>query len=967
MADKKPIDLYREYVRDMRRREDAERIRQEFDAQHDAHQATHLYGEESDLARPRSVFVRPPSIKFAGRLRTYVSCAEPEMYQFAEDAKHKARHAYLRGLRSWTHEYTIDIVNVKIRIRGRVCLIEITPIDAFYFEFASSANPIKRDLIVGGGGGFSFERYNGVIVGVDVRMMDNAMSVTPRINKQRRTPNGADASLIQRAYMVDLYNEPVAYRNPVHRFGRTRYPDTLMESWAPNNPHTGIHTRGLGLLPGAGVSEMRLPLATHTLRDIDFDVPFERNHNKDPIQDAYIRINADWPRANGVQVVKHDKYGSREFAIYVDAFNQFHVFPTAAIEPLSATNPYDQNVATKYVQRLVPVFPAWCFVQSQMLSTFWAADPSGTGAYVDLPEPDWQFHPEGTRAASIIYERVPYVYDTPKFTTGDGATAPKPFTQADFDTFAAGLGVQGRHQVTLAGGYHEQRYFVAPGVIEVTIQITLTGDLLENYTAEIFVREVRRPTTTPYCALYVGYIWYDVPFGAKVVKDDKGNIIKDERIAKIGQFVAYDVERWTSGTTLANAKISRIMSVKDLDTGVELFTCPAGPLFGIDVKSLSFVMQTWNATTTKREMPRKFGDPAGTSKNADWRTFQFGMWVVIGGKPKEILWPATMPDDAKRYVTDLGLMTIGPLTWRQKQNTLAFDDPTWHLVALNDPTDWTTGNWGLYRDAYLQNVMQSIGGSHPYPPDAPAIERTLEADYWSYYIGLHVFYTATPKWGWYTYADEICNCVANGGDSTFYVHPSGTWAFWNNQNVYIPKGQPTNGDGDVVDYLPGFDEDVKTIEHVIFDRVHFEMRNDHRVLGHHDTTFLKLYNKAVEKGQKEKTLEDGIETIGDADLRATFDKDIYPYAQSPFPDLQFLKLKATWDGRSYWFLETGIQGGPYYLMSNPSPQQGGMVGLTFNVPWSDNSDYFAGNFIFPALQDPHIRFCNPIVIQTVNA
>lgn len=732
---------FADFLRDRRGSDNAERVRREYMDLHDRQAAEFEYAQDqSDEVIPREPAVRPPAFRNTSRLLVYVSCTDPDLYIFADGAKGKARQAYQQGQRNWSHEYTIDIVNVKITLRNRLVLITIVPIDEFEFEFACTANPIKEDIIVGGSGAFSFERYNGVMVGSHVSVEQNAMHVSSEIRGHKRTPNGADTSIIGRAYMVSMFNEPVAYRNPVKRFGRTRYPDTLMESFAPGHPHTGVHLRSVGLKPGAGDSEQRQPLAQHELRDIDFDVPFETNHNLDKIQDTYIQINADWPRACGVQMVKSALHGTREFAIYVDAFNQFHIFPTAAIEPPDPANPYAQNVNSTFVTRVVPVLPAWCYKQAVKVSDYWASTPDNGKADVDFPEPDWQFHPEGTRAASIFYERLPYVYDTAKFTTGDGLTAPNPFTQAEFDTFAAGLGVQGRHQVTFASGYNEARYFVAPGVIEVTVNIELTGDLLDSYTATLDVREVRRPTTTPYCSLYVGYVWYDVPFGAKVTKDTLGNITKDERVGKIGQFVSFDMERWTSGTVISNARTYRMLSIKDLDTGAELFTCPAGPILGIDIKSLSFAMQVWNAQLTTRIMPRKFNDPAPTNTvAADWRTFQFGVWCVVGTTPKEILWPNTLPIAERQFAADLGFMQWTPTKSRDLINSLLHDDPTWHLVPLNDSTDWSTGNWGAYRDAYLNSVTQNIGGTHPYPADTPAIERTLEVDYWSYYIGLHVF------------------------------------------------------------------------------------------------------------------------------------------------------------------------------------------------------------------------------------
>jgi hypothetical protein len=128
-----------------------------------------------------------------------------------------------------------------------------------------------------------------------------------------------------------------------------KYPSVLYESWAPNHPHTGVFLRAYnnGGNGSAGHSH-RGSLEAFTGRDIGFDVPYMDSQGKSAVRAAFIRGDADWPRAAGVQTVTDTTHGNREFAIYVDALNQFYVFPTSQIQPVDHET---QNVDALYVKK----------------------------------------------------------------------------------------------------------------------------------------------------------------------------------------------------------------------------------------------------------------------------------------------------------------------------------------------------------------------------------------------------------------------------------------------------------------------------------------------------------------------------------------------------------------------------------------------------------------------------------------
>ena len=208
-----------------------------------------------------------------------------------------------------------------------------------------------------------------------------------------------------------------------------------------------------------------------------------------------------------------------------------------------------------------------------------------------------------------------YSYDSALFDGPLSVGAGDPFTFAEFSAFITQLGVQGRHQATVASGYNELRFHIAPGIIEVKIEITTTGTQPWDFEASATVREIRRPTTSKYCPMYVGYVWHDVPFGAVVKKDENDKIIKDERIAKIGDLVSMDVERYydaDQANPFDNSTSYSIFSFKRIEiedgtevkTETEILTAPAAPVLAVDLTTLSYVQLLQRNQYSTKYMPR---------------------------------------------------------------------------------------------------------------------------------------------------------------------------------------------------------------------------------------------------------------------------------------------------------------------------------------------------------------------------
>lgn len=846
-------------------------------------------------------------------------------------------------------KFMVDGYTIEVQQAPPFQYVRITE-EGVYFEFATSANPIVTGTVTQGA--IDFEAYTGCVIGVSA----SKSGVNAKVLKKRRsTETGSDVSAIERGYQVDLITEPVAYPQRVAN-GPTRwhYPTALYESYAPGNPYSGVHTRNSQSYAGVAVdSTTNNPWeATRNVgtmfdqvqRDIAYDVPFEQGQKRQPVKNAYIKGAADWPRANGLQVVTDPTYGSREFAIYVDTFNQFAIFPTSQITAVSGLT---QNVDELYVQRLAPALPAWAFVPPALFKDTFASDPTAfiDNNPVDAPELDWKFNHLGTKCASIVYEREPYNNDTTYWAIDPHAT--HPFNATRFNTRRSFMGVQARHGTQVSPGYNEQRYFVAPGAIEFTITITLTGPNPEDYSASMStVREVLRPTTSERAPLLVGYVWYD------------------NDLASAGDFVAVLAEHWGNASTAPDVLSTNILTVRNLDTDDELVSWPmpgdfhlnqvGATIMSADLRTLSFALQVqWLEQATRASVPKKVSAGGGVGDVA-WNYFHFAVAIVYQGEIIDWIYPDSMAAGTKTALND-GMIVSG----RAVINALVLGDANWALVPLNQSLGGFAADTGFtgYRDYWAYGAGYKATPVLR-PVDADDIEA-LWNGIWKAGLGTgegneHLWLCTTPKWGWHCYESVAQMALRLAVDTTFYMHPNGTWAFWNNAWIYNPQGtiDPVGASWDDYNTLDYFDE--TQLEHVIFDKVSFAFINANETVTRRGSTFLVLYNSAVTKGIDSDTLEAGIETIAPVDLRATFSKGSKTDSGSTF-----LNLQADWDGVSYWYWEYLVQSLGTTLAQ--APGWGKICGINFNQPWGVDSD------LVDRATSPcsllHVRFANPSLIN----
>lgn len=915
------------------------------------------------------------------RLRCFITLTDLFLGTFVHSAQSRARAAYLSGTRHWHQQYMIDVADVSVTLKGRTVHIIIKPADQFYFEYATSGYPVLTDTVTQGG--VDYTSYKGCMVGVNVALRNGALVTSPHILNNKRDTNGAHLSLVERGYQIQLIHEPVAYPQSTFKYGRVRALKTVYEAYAPPHAWSGVLLRTTDIpLSTFSVPQSMGPNSTYTSRDIGYDVPYMDGDKSDPVRIAYIKDTADWPRANGRQLVEDDDFGSREFAIYVDAFNQFAVFPTAGITALNPADPYAQNVPEFLVRRLEPELPAWCYVPSTKAKDYWASNPNTLEWAVDEPETEWKFNHLGTKAVAILFEREAYSFDSTYWAVDPSAT--QEFDATDFAALSSWMGVFSNYTESFAPyTYNPTRYFIAPGVIEVEIEIELTGPNLEDYVAKLKVRTVRQASVDEdksRWAMAVGYVWYDIPKNKHLGRN-----------VKAGELVALDVEYWVHpmGTNGDATERQIIYSIRSLEKVDELFSLVGMPLLALDLTTLSMVGRLDIYTQEYR-----FSGGA----NVGYNIRHSGALIIHNGVGKEILYPETMSPDLKpqfeQYLNTSGRDVLKALDvasggqWRYVPVTTPYDGWTSSFTDYRDW--WARQDWYWYDEwyAFIDPDLDGGGkvrfktGTHSFPADGDDTETWLNA------LGgdfRPLFFCDSPRWGWHQYTNLMAGFMLLSSQTTFYTHPNGTYVFWCDGWVYDKNGMPwdfTNGIGPgasgniamsplytyMKNTLSAYDP--TKIEHVIFDRVHFEVRSGGKALATKNTTLRELYNKAVEIGKAAETLEDpdNFKPIELKDMRATFTKEIGDDVDA---EHQFLDLKVTWHGRDYWSRESAYS---YFYGSTAYPPLYGTAGnfnnLNLYANWRSHSFNTAGSgSLVPGTTEGrlpsqwHVRFANALIIM----
>lgn len=849
----------------------------------------------------------------------------------------------------FSQTYMIEDAVINVRQIGKQQFLEITAgVGVAYFEFFTTGFPLSL--------GANPPLYNCECVGTTITAKGGVAKASPNLLGGKHDPYGANLSAVKRMQQGELLDEPVHYPGPQNPITKG-WPRALYQAYAPTHSHSGVYTRAYacGSLPlsSLGIPSPHVSMAE---RDKGYDMPWVDGTGKDPVRTAYLNNEADWPRRSGVQKVVDPVWGTREFAIYVDAFDQVSVFPTSQIGPQSGTT---QNVDPLYVKYARVPFPAWVYAKTQRYMDWAAANPGSTDDRVDFPEIDWRMHPDGTKMCAVVHERAEAVFDSGFFATyatDTGTLGPVTYFPDDstmYDLKWQLMGWPEQNMNAWPSVSTDKWYHVAPGLLEVEIRITLTGTNLYDYDLVLVPFEVRRPTTSQYCGLMAGYVWHDV--GKKGVT------------AKRGDLCVLDIELYGNNTALRTAQL---WSVKNITKNTEIMTFGAcsfdsvttvGPgkmlndetfLLAANMETLSFV--------TRPAYIEVGSDPSPYAHS----TFiqHWGVGVYVMGKYQTTLYPTTMVQAAQDLITE----TMQDADARLRMSNQI---PDLQLMPLNDLRGWGDADLDNLREYYLSDYSAPTGtyagpvnplnnineietkGHCYYGPQVKSTPSTYASNWYNSLMcaggrirPFGIFYLTEPRPGWYLYASQAMTKMYNTGHTTFFSYPNGSWAlfdqtfFYNSNPIQDPYIVGMKIYGSTISDL-----NTTKVEHCIFDKIFIKVGD--KSPAYLSTTFLKLYNDAVTKLLGSKTqLEDGTRLMATdySDFRAKVTKSalVDPYDAT----ISYAQLDIDWGGVVKSVHDTGFyDGGKDSSVGYDSIPTGKTTNFSLQLPMDDGEPMMLGS------------------------
>lgn len=886
----------------------------------------------------------------------------------------------------FSQTFIIDDAKVHVRKVGDDEYIDIEMQGGFYFEFQTSGNPPLTTIVNDPAQGPLYT-YNAITIATDVTTKEGAVNIAPYVRLNGRSAYGN--SLNNRSLQVQLIDESV--KNPTQSKGlRTsqKHTKSLYESYAARHSHTGTGYRNTTLhyAPFQWVPETGNSL-THTERDVGYDEQWAFGDKKSPVITStyYTHLSADWPRHAGYQTVVDEKWGTRTFGIMIDFSGRFHVFPVAAVRPLTESTLY-QSVEDKYTRDAYPAFPSWVWTSPYKAKDFIVGETVDNWLTA-MPEYDWKFNLSGTKACAVVYAREEYNNDSTYWASDPDPDTPWSDTKFNLlrDTnlsFASAF----RGYPPGNSAYLPQRYFYAPGLVECAVEITLTGDALEDFEINLTTTEIRNPNQTDYFTLFAGYSWID----SSVVQTDADDLI------------VVDAEMYGRTVRAASGKIDQskeiFLAVKNLTKGTELWCTKAYPILGIDLATLTLALKIKNLVTDTATtyQQNRSGGPTSAYKALS----HFGVWIVRSGATKELLYPETMTQENKDALA-------AKAVFGQRDTIASLLAGNWQLVPLQGigKEGWSDSTYNTYRRYWagkkhyyyidpwvFTDPDWDFHGTDPFNDEGwvryktevaqPSGYEATEQEMFGLMCGLsvndHLLFCDNPRWGWHAYLSIPQYFLRNHATVTFWSHPNGSFAFWSSAMIYDSNGCPALDVSTAlfpsnIDALAAYE--ANQVEHCIFDRIHLEVRGAKGLIAALDTTFLEMYNQAVQKGLDDDTLEDGIGLMALSDIQGSFEKQTTNTAIDDTYSIAMLQLQYTNPlGRKWYYTERAIQG--WYSPDVPPFEwppincanilDFGFDTLWYEQPYNETDPMYASPIDTPQASDPFtycIRFCNPQILM----
>lgn len=700
-----------------------------------------------------------------------------------------------------------------------------------YFEFATSGWPVQT--WDGSSAGTSFTAYKGCVIGINlVAKDDGSIAARARVNTEQRQLHLALASRVGREFQVQLCNEPVAYTGRFGSATRVKYHDTVYTTYAPTSPYTGIYVTSANFEAPRLVRSEAGSERAFSARDVGFDVPFQLGRDAGKVAFAVLREDADWPRATCVQTVRSDAHGPRRFAIYIDGAGKLFVFPVAAITRPSPT--LEQNVPPSAVRSAAIPFPAWAFVPSGKAMDLYA-DP--VDWFANNPDLEWQFNHLGTRACCVLHEREAAVWDDAYLSDPD--THWNPLYSRDKADYIGKTGLQQRFLPGTTNEAVSEIYTYGRGVFEIAIHIDVTGPGLGEFAINVTGTEVRTPRGSNRGTFLAGYAWHDIPLrnivaGDMLLLDIERWYEPDAAIAEpasaAGNWRLTIIDKSTAVWTATadwvagpgslpdwlldnfpdegpdpfnfrqkNGENTLLVTGRGLsffalrrrrsNTETDVLAINGDALLAYDLKTASFAVAIEHETLVDREVPAS-NDPLPTPDG----------WPEVATMPHRISHPGVaIYTMGERRTVLLPTGASGAVNAALQEKAAV--DPRavvsgWTYLAANDLRDWS-GMPDL-RDVllYANDLADDWPERLPTTPSYPIGTLSVPERNW-WLAGMCVassnsvlLMMSNPNFGWAAYTSEVINRSQHSPNVTFFAHPGGSWAFYDDARIYNTFGIP---------------------------------------------------------------------------------------------------------------------------------------------------------------------------------
>ena len=938
----------------------------------------------------------PQATKNASGLYFWVKVYDQYLYPMLGLAKSKAMHAYQQGMRKFNVIFHIGVGRADIALAGRKCHITLSADDSFAFEFATTGAPVSIYEVGQVQEGTGLFAIDFVTVVADVKVNAGVLAHTARINTgKRENALPGPTSLINAGRQIQGLHEPRLHPAPTLMWGRTSTPYILMHSYDPTSSHIGPYARGTAcrpkfLTPSINSEQGGL---LESSRDIDYDLPFSISQNAAYAKQAMFPApQSDWPRAAGVQRVTHPVHGTRIFGISIDASNSFVIFPVDAITVQGDS--LAQSVSEQYVVRVAPTYPEWVWRNDEKARDLYQQNKDVDALIVDVPQYGWKFNHDGTKACAVMHERRDFLNDASFWAVN--ADENTPWTQTKFDDLCDWMGIENMGSVARPSSYGgSDRYMVAPGLVEATIAIEITGAGLHSFNATVEVAAVRAPEDCKAPIIHAGYPWIsnlkcnelDIPLGSLVT-------ITLEVYVRPGVVAAKDerVALWVVHNETQDVEIFSVLSDGRV-TSATLANGAVVSLLAWDPQTFSFIWRFDAPHITGVKYPKGQFSPSRPAEQ--WIT-ERGVWPVILGEPRDLILPETMSEDDQKV-----MQSIPHLDGRARLKEIVSPEMTfmhmnppfdeWNTAAINNYRDYWAFDWHYGENAWYVYPVDpdynyytgAVYGQVRYKNDIENPEPILTAAGSAVRTFLNVcgiehefmMFCTAPKFGWHLYQYWMAELVQFHQWDTFYTHPNGTWAYYNDRMLYDRNGLPRYWDGTswsagvTANALSVYDAEL--VEHWIVDVVHFETRVNNAVQSKADTSFFDLYNTAVKAGA-DPELEQ-MQEGEDPDLgrRAKFYRDDAPSWDESRSSDRMLALRCEWHGKVGWLYEPVISNGAPALamfgfgeLNRPA-----LSTLWFQntAPNTNLKVHIFGMHGQVATADPswwHMRFYDPVVIMS---